>query len=223
MFQHLLQADQRQDKSDTVPALGLTLRGSHGGTTAGTTANFTPSSGDVLIAAIGTRKASAFSAQAAILDSLGLTWTQIGDFNGPDSNARMRLRLMWAQVAANPVSMNVSATCADSDNIGCAVISIAGMATDFSSLVSATDLSGDPSILLAGTPARMIAIALAQADNGFTPPSGYTELYDLAPSGTSMRLTCIYDLFEPANPAVFSSANTRTVAAGWEIIRAAAT
>jgi hypothetical protein len=175
----------------------------------------------MLIAQLGTRKAGAFSAQPTLSDSLGLTWTEIDDQNGPNTVGRMRMRLLYTMIDQNPQSMTVSAACADSDALGLALVGVGGVAATFSNKVTATNAAGDPSITLSGTPVAVLGFALAQADNGFTPPTGYTEAYDLSLAVTQMRMTAVYDISEPGNPLAWVSSNTNSVATAWELTRAA--
>lgn len=191
--------------------IGTPVHAATAATTTGTstaTASFTPNANERLFAFIYCRNGSAY-VDPTISDSAGLTWHQVGgDFDGAAANPFIRARLYWANVGGSPSSMTVTCTVGTSTQHGVTVIQVPMDADpDVANVSSGINAAGDPSATITGTPAAAISFAVAQNSNVYTPPTGYTEIVDVAPASAAFRIGVAHDLSSPSTTAAWTSGN----------------
>src|SRR6478609_397960 len=204
-------------------AIGTPVLQQAAGATAATTttASFTPNANTRLFAwAISWRAVTATPNDPVVTDSLGSTWTAV-----PGSTAsflsgsvdNIVAKLFYLDIGSSPSAMTVTCAATSSSRMSVVTFEVSGGDTDFSNIFATNSPTGDPSGTLSAMASTSAGFGLAAAvgNNNFTPPSGYTELYDLAP-GITRRLTVCYDLASPGTTLTWASNNSDSVAIGFE-------
>lgn len=192
-----------------------TLRQVAGAVTTATTASFTPTANSKLFAWGSCGENSATPAtKPTISDSLGGSWTEIGEIAYSGTGFSWDAVLWYQEIGGSPSSMTVTVTGAN-DNAQVVTYDITGVGDDFSNQSTATSATGDPSGSLSSfsTGGAGFGHTAAVGNNNFTPPSGYTELYDASPpTTTTRRHSVVYDLTSPGTTLTWASNNVETVA-----------
>lgn len=187
-------------------------RGNAGGTTSATTASFTPTAASTLLTLISSKATSAPS--PSIADSLGGTWTLISAVNGPASSPFIVGGLYYQVQGGSPAARTVSANGGTTSTV-VSVIEVTGIGTDFSNVAVNTNVAGDPSCTLPNAPGAtgaVIGFAVGHLTNAFTQTAGFTEIFDLVPTGSANhRIEFAYDLSSPAQTLAWTSTNTNSV------------
>lgn len=204
-------------------AIGTPVLQQAAGATAATTttASFTPNANTRLFAwAISWRAVTATPNDPVVTDSLGSTWTEVPGsttsfLTGTVDN--IVAKVFYLDIGSSPSAMTVTCSATSSSRMSVVTFEISGGDTDFSNIFVANSATGDPSGTLSSMAATSIGVGLAAAtgNNNFTPPTGYTELYDLAP-GITRRLTVVYDMTSPGTTLTWASNNSDCVAVGFE-------
>ncbi|RVQ21820.1 hypothetical protein CN067_11860 [Sinorhizobium meliloti] len=196
-----------------TPAVGATA-------TSATTASFTPTAGDLLLAFAAARAAAAEI--PTISDTLGNTWTQV-DTSGTDfSNITAKL---WYQVVeGSPAARTVTASSTGATQVGLAIVSISGAGTDFSNFQVGTNSAGDPSVTMSAYAASSIALGFYAGNAGGsnpTIPTGYTSLTN-SQIATNIRFAVAHDTTSPSTSMAWVGPSTDSICFGVEIKEAAA-
>ncbi|MDX0227175.1 hypothetical protein RWA06_04595 [Sinorhizobium meliloti] len=196
-----------------TPAVGATA-------TSATTASFTPTAGNLLLAFAAARAAAAEI--PTVSDTLGNTWTQV-DTSGTDfSNITAKL---WYQVVeGSPSARTVTASSTGATQVGLAVVSISGAGTDFSNFQIGTNGAGDPSVTMAAYAASSIALGFYAGNAGGsnpTIPTGYTSLSN-SQIATNIRFAVVHDTTSPSTSMAWVGPSTDSICFGVEIKEAAA-
>lgn len=185
-------------------------RGNVNGATSATTASFTPNANTFLLAK-GCSKSTTTPPAPSITDSLGGTWTKVGDIIGPNSSVFIVGALWRRAVGGSPASMTVSANSGQTVT-ELEVVEVSGISSDFSNIGTGLDSAGDPSCTLASGPASssaVISFGCGHLTNVFS-VTGFTKLYD-ATNGSNFRCSCAYILPTGAlATAPWSSSNTNS-------------
>ena len=174
-----------------TPALAVAAVGATGLTV--TTASFTPTAGDLLIALPVSRGTGA--TMPTMADSLGETWTP---FDSGSSLTACKSRLQWKIATANAQTVTVTTTGGTQTAI--VIVRVSGAGTDFTnykvdSHATTTTRAVTMDAFAAGS--GCIYLICASAGTGWAVPTGYTEVYDGAPA-TNARIAWGYDITLPA-------------------------
>lgn len=204
-------------------AIGTPVLQQAAGATAATTttASFTPNANTRLFAwAISWRAVTATPNDPVVTDSLGSTWTEVPGSTATFLTASVDnivAKLFYLDIGGSPSAMTVTCAATSSSRMSVVTFEVSGGDTDFSNIFATSSATGDPSGTLSAMASTSAGFGLAAAvgNNNFTPPSGYTELYDLAP-GITRRLTVCYDLASPGTTLTWASNNSDCVAIGFE-------
>ncbi|MDX1222703.1 hypothetical protein GOL85_13320 [Sinorhizobium medicae] len=196
-----------------APAVGATA-------TSATTASFTPTAGNLLLAFAAARAAAAEI--PTISDTLGNTWAQV-DTSGTDfSNITAKL---WYQVVeGSPAARTVTASSTGATQVGLAIVSISGAGTDFSNFQIGTNGAGDPSVTMSAYAASSIALGFYAGNAGGsnpTIPTGYTSLSN-SQIATNIRFAVVHDTTSPSTSMAWVGPSTDSICFGVEIKEAAA-
>jgi len=196
-----------------TPAVGATA-------TSVTTASFTPTAGNLLLAFATARPTAADI--PTISDTLGNTWTQVGSSGTDFGNITAKL---WYQVVeSSPAARTVTASSTGSTQVGLAIVSISGAGTDFSNFQISTNAAGDPSVTMsayAGTSAALGFYAGNAGGSNVTIPTGYTSLTN-SQIATNIRFAVVYDTTSPSTTQTWTGVSTDSICFGVEIKEPAA-
>jgi hypothetical protein len=184
-------------------------QGSATGSTA-TTGSFTVPTGDLIVVASGIFAQGVSAATPSISDSVGLSWQLIGTLRSAGAT-RTRITV-WAAVSTG-VAMTVSVTSNDATTLSGRLFvgSVADASTDFTNHAEVSDAtSGSPAPSLPTAPAANSLVMAFGAFNAnpltVSPPSGFTELAEIAAAGPSRPLEIAYDVGSPPQTAAWSTA-----------------
>jgi hypothetical protein len=162
----------------------------------------------------------------SIADSAGLSWDAIhslGQYLG--TSPGIRVKSWQAQVGPSPVSMTVTVSGSNCNNFTLHVFEITGSAVAAPTNVDdATSTSGDPALVLPGSPAASSAVIsfTYHSGTGFdTVPTNFTSLRTTVFS-TQTRMTTAYDAGLAGTGAAWSSTGANTIAIAFEVLELAA-
>jgi hypothetical protein len=186
-----------------------------GGGSLGPSSSFTAPVGDMLIAIVGSGRASSLPSAQTLSDSQGLTWVQaVNATHGGSAHAR--LQLWWAISNGNPMTVSVTAGAIAPDRAGLQVLSVSGAAQAISNTGSDGDPSGDPAPSLSAAPRAdsiVIGAFIINDGGGTAPPSGFTEISDgRLGSGNDWVMQTVFDAAGAAQSAAWSEPNHEALA-----------
>ncbi|RVH87748.1 hypothetical protein CN204_04245 [Sinorhizobium meliloti] len=191
-----------------TPAVGATA-------TSVTTASFTPTAGDLLLAFATARPTAADI--PTISDTLGNTWTQVGSSGTDFGNITAKL---WYQIVeSSPAARTVTASSTGSTQVGLAIVAISGAGTDFSNFQANTNAAGDPSVTMSAYAASSAALGFYAGNAGgsnVTIPTGYTSLTN-SQIATNIRFAVVYDTSSPSTTQTWTGVSTDSICFGVEI------
>ncbi|WP_042777806.1 hypothetical protein [Sinorhizobium fredii] len=184
-----------------------------------TSASFTPSANVRMFALCAGRGASAEA--PTLTDSLSGTWTEITGSSVDAGN--IWGRIFYQDVGGSPAAMTVTVSSTGATQAAVEVFEISGSGAISSNFQSNVNAAGDPSVTMSAYAGTSIAVAMGVGNAGstWTQPTGFTEIYDLAPA-TNVRLNVSYDMASPATSLSWSSTSTDSIGYGLEITEAAA-
>jgi len=185
-----------------------------------TSASFTPSANELLIAFMSARTSAA--AIPSITDSLGNTWTLVPGTNISGGAGGIKGSMYYWQVGASPSAMTVTVTSAGA--IGCSllVVGYTGGDTDTSNVGVNSNAAGDPA---PSAPSAMATtstgLAFSNQNAGAAPtatPSaqGYSSVVNSLPA-TNLRHTLFTDNASPAQSVSWVSTGTDSIGVLWEL------
>lgn len=163
--------------------------------------------------------ASGTPAAGTIGDTAGWSWTVARDDIGATSGSTRTRQQIWTAVSNGSAN---TITCTPGTNgatCGLIVSSVSGAMNDTSNSQAGASNTGDPSATLPSAPGSTSAgFGFAYIGGGPTtlnPPSGFTELVEITPSGT--RAHVCYDLSSPSQTCTWSTSGISSVGAYIEI------
>jgi hypothetical protein len=199
-------------------ALGTPTHKGGGVATAGTatSGSFTCTIGAILIAFCASRRDTTVPAKLTVSDTLGHTWTEIGDFSDATADARIRLTA-YATVVTSAAVMTVSAVGSTGTNATQAieVSQITGASITFGTPGYGFSATGDPSGTISAVTAGsgVLGFAMFAGDNVAPAPTGFTQIFELGRATTNIIvMTGVYDLTSPATTATWATTLTRSLA-----------
>ena len=193
-----------------TPALAVAIVGATGLTV--TTASFTPTAGDLLIAFPVSRGTGA--SMPTIADSLGETWTP---FDAGSPMTACKSRLFWKLATANAQTVTVTTTGGTQTAI--AVVKVSGAGTDFSNFkVNSHATTTTRAVTMDAFTATGGCIYFISASSGgsWAIPTGYTEVSDVLPA-TNLRIVWGYDMTSPATTISSLGAGVNSTMFGIEL------
>jgi len=167
---------------------------------AGPSASFTPPANSTLIAFVSARGGGSATA-TSLTDSLGNTWTKLGDYLGPPTTAFMVTGIYTLAIGASPVARTVTATATiatTSLGIGCQVISCTGTIGSLTNAQFSPSSTGTITLTVPGVSVLSYYVRQTTA-TAIVVPTGYTELGGAHINYNNMSASVAYDLTSPGN------------------------
>ena len=200
-------------------------RGTAWGTTSASTASITVPAGDLIYVFGFGRRASAV-AKPTISDTLGLTWTEVEDYEANDV-AAFGWIVCWAAVSTgSATTITVSITA--SNVMGVHALSVSGAAATYTNTAAVLNSTGDPAPTLPNSLAANSAVLTAfwNFAGAVTPsmPSGFTAIggaETTTPANSS--IWSAQDSTAPTGTATWSTTGARSVGIAIEIFASGST
>lgn len=188
-----------------------------------TTADFTPTWNDLLLA-FGGGRASVAVSDGTCVDSLGSTWTPlIFALRDTGTGTRVYSRLFAMAVGASPAARNVTWGATGAVKCGLYVVRVPGAGPYLDRIVNVAAFdhgNGDPTPSLITMPTAgglVVGGYFAGGTSAITEPSNYTELAENL-AQTDLNTEIVYDDVGAAQSAAWSTGNAASVAILAEVL-----